>query len=60
METCLQLDQILLPLLLMGTFYITEATVVQDMFKKMDPGKTITGKVGGELKATSLEECAIR
>ena len=55
MEHHLQLNRILL--LLMGTICGTQAARVENLFKKLDPGQNITGRVGRQF-AIELEECS--
>ena len=54
-------------LLLTGVFLVllltlcgTQATAVQDMYTKLEPGQNITGEVVEELTATARQECALR
>ena len=58
MENCLQVCEILLILVL--PVFVTQATVVQNKFKKLDPGQRIIGVIGAEIKARSRRECAVR
>ena len=39
---------------------VTQVTVVQKRFKKLDPEQNITGTLGAELKAGSSQECSLR
>ena len=47
-------------LLLMLPVIVTQATVVQNFFKKLDSGQRIIGAIGAEVKARSRGECALR
>ena len=58
MENCVQVCEILLILVL--PVIVTQATVVQNKFKKLDPGQRIIGTIGAEIKARSRRECAVR
>ena len=58
MENCLHFNQILLVLAL--PVLVTQATVVQNKFKKLEPGESIMGTIGAEVKARSRRECAVR
>ena len=58
MENCLQACKILLVLML--AVIVAQATIAQNKFEKLDPGQNITGKIGGEIKARSRRECAVR
>ena len=53
----LQLNWILL-VLLMGTFYMSQATFVQNLYRKLEPGQNITGQIGAEHKGISHIECS--
>ena len=53
----LQLSQILL--ILMMTIGVTQATLRESLFNKVDEHQSIVGKIGVEMKATSEQECAI-
>ena len=44
-------------LILMLPVVATQATVVQNNFRKLDPGQNITGAIGAKLKAGSPQEC---
>ena len=50
-------NQILL-MLLMGTFYMTQATLVENIYKKLEAGENITGQIGAEYKEISHIECS--
>lgn len=39
---------------------VTQATIVQDKFKKLDPGQNIPGTIGTELKTRSKTLCSDR
>ena len=58
MENCLQVCKILLVLVL--PVIVTQATIVQNKFEKLDSGQNITGTIGAEIKARSRRECAVR
>ena len=58
MKNGLQLSQILLVLMLL--VIMTQATIVQNKFKKLDPGQNITGTIGAELKTRSKILCSDR
>ena len=58
MENCLQVCEILLVLML--PVIVTQATIVQNKFEKLDSEQNITGKIGAEIKARSRRECAVR
>ena len=45
---------------LMLPVIVTQATVVQNTFEKLEPGQNITGAIGAEIKARSRRECAVR
>ena len=51
----LQLNRILV--MLIGTISATQAARVENIFKKLDPGQNITGKVGRQFPV-ELEECS--
>ena len=47
-------------LLLMLPVIVTQVTVVQNFFKKLDSGQRIIGAIGAEIKARYRGECALR
>ena len=53
----LKFNRILL-VLLMGTFCVTQATFVENLYRKMEPGENITGQIGAEHKGISHIECS--
>ena len=58
MENCLHVCKILLVLML--PVIVTQATIVQNKFEKLDSRQNITGTIGAEIKARSHRECAVR
>ena len=46
--------------MMMGTVCVTQTTVVQNRFKKLQSGQSIMGKIGAELKARSSQECVLK
>ena len=58
MENCLHVCKILLVLLL--PVIVTQVTIIQNKFEKLDSGQNITGKIGAEIKARSRWECSVR
>ena len=51
------IDILLVLLMVIST---TQEAIVQNTFKKFDPGKDITGTVGAQFSARSNIECSIR
>ena len=49
-----------MPLLLMGTVYVTRATTVQKFYRMQKPGKNVTGTIVKELAVISGRECSLR
>ena len=47
-------------LVLMLPVVVTQVTVVQNNFRKLEPGQNITGTIGAELKTGSHQECSLR
>ena len=47
-------------LVLLMVIYTIQAAIVQNTFKKLDPGKDITGTVGAQFSTRSNIECSIR
>ena len=45
-------------LVLLEAVYMGQATFVQNIYKKAEPGQNITGKIGTELTAKSIIECS--
>ena len=58
MENCAQFKQILLVLMLSAI--VTQVTVVQNRFKKLEKGQNITGTIGAEIKTRSKILCSDR
>ena len=58
MQNHLQFCQILL--VLVSTVIVTQATIVQNKFKKLEPGESIMGTIGAELKTRSKILCSDR
>ena len=58
MKNCVQFNRILL--ILLTTFFATEATVSQNLYIKIEPGQNITGKTKAQLTARSAQECSLR
>ena len=54
----LQFNRILLVCLLMGTFCMNQATFVQKLYKKLEPGHNIAGVVIAVNKAVSHIDCS--
>ena len=54
---CPQFDWIL-SVLLMGTFYMSQATFVQNIYRKLEPGQNITGQIVAKHKGISHIECS--
>ena len=52
----LKFNQILL--LMMMSVHVTQATFVQNLYKKLEPGQNITGQIGAEHKGISHIECS--
>ena len=46
--------------MMMGTVCVTQTTVVQNRFRKLQSGQSIMGKTGAELKARSTQECVLK
>ena len=42
----------------MGTFYTTQATFIQNIYRKLEPAQNITGQIGAEHKGNSHIECS--
>ena len=57
-ENCLQVCKILLVLVL--PVIVTQATIVQNKFEKLDSGQNITGTIEAEIKVRSRRECGVR
>ena len=58
MKNHVQFYQIVLVLML--PVIVTQATVVQNRYEKLDPGQSILGRRAAEVKAGSHQECALR
>ena len=56
MEHCFQFNGIVVVLLI--TVYVTQATVVQNLYTKLEPGRNITG-TGTEQLAQSIAMCSL-
>ena len=52
MEHLSKFNQILL-LLLLETFCMTQATFVENIYRKLEPGQNITSQIGAEHKGIS-------